>query len=64
MFRSIKSAVFTYGGIGEGECVVELSCLQILNISLPKTFKGGTILVLTYRNQPTNQKYLHTYIEQ
>ena len=63
MFGNIKSAVFTYGGIGERECAVELSCLQMLNISLRKTFKVGTILVLTYKNQPTNQKHLHTYIE-
>ena len=63
MFGNIKSAVFTYEGIGERECAVELSCLQMLNISLRKTFKVGTILVLTYKNQPTNQKHLHTYIE-
>ena len=38
--------VFTYGGIGKGECAVELS-LRIM-------FKVGTILVLTYKNQPTS----------
>ena len=63
MFGNIKSAVFTYGGIGEEEYAAELSCFQMLNISLRKTFKLGTILVLTYNNQPTNQKYLHTYAE-
>ena len=50
MFGNIKSSAFTYGGIGEGECAVELVCLQMLNISLHKTFKVGTILVSTYKN--------------
>ena len=63
MFGNIKSAVFIYGRIGEEKCAVEVSCLQMLNISLRKTFKVGTIVVLTYKNRPTNQKYLHTYIE-
>ena len=51
----------------------------MLNISLSKMFiylfiylfiyfyfillKVGTILVLTGKNQPANQKYFHTYIE-
>ena len=63
MFGNIKSAVFTHRRIGEGESAVELLCLQMLNISLRKTFKAVTILVLTYKNQPRNQKYLYTYIE-
>ena len=63
MFGNIKSAVFTFGGIGEGECAVELACLPMLNISLRKIPKVGTIVVLTYKNQTTNYKYLHTYIE-
>ena len=68
MFWNIKSAVFTYGG--KGNSAVELACLQELNINLRKifiylftSFKVGTILELTNKNQPTNQKYLHTYIE-
>ena len=61
MFGNIKSAVFTYGGIGEGECAVELVCLQMLNISLRKTFKVRTILVLTYKtNQQIKNIYTHT----
>ena len=63
MFGNIKSAVFTFGGIGEGECAVELACLPMLNISLRKIPKVGTIVLLTYKNQTTNYKYLHTYIE-
>ena len=42
----------------------------MLNISLRKIFiylftlfKVGPILVLTNKNQPANQKHLHTYIE-
>ena len=54
MFGNIKSAVFTYWIIGQGECAAELACLQMLNISLRKIFKVGTILVLTHKNQPTN----------
>ena len=68
MFWNIKSAVFTYGG--KGNSAVELACLQELNINLRKifiylftSFNVGTILELTNKNQPTNQKYLHTYIE-
>ena len=68
MFWNIKSAAFTYGGIGNS--AVELACLQELNTNLRKifiylftSFKVGPILVLTNKNQPTNQKYLHTYIE-
>ena len=38
MFWNIKSAVFTYGGIGEGNSAVEFACLQMLNISLRKVF--------------------------
>ena len=38
MFENIKSAVFINGEIGEGECAVELACLQMLNISLHKIF--------------------------
>ena len=62
MFGNIKSPVFTYEGIGEEECAVELSCLQMLNISLRKTFNVGTILVLTFKNQPTNQPTLYIYL--
>ena len=75
MFANITSAVFTYWRIGETEeiCAVELACFQMLNISLLKIFiylfiflfilfKVGTTLVLTNKNQPTNYKYLHTYI--
>ena len=29
MFWNIELAVFTYGGIGEGECAVELACLRV-----------------------------------
>ena len=36
MFRNIKSAVFTYRAIGEGERAVGLAYLQMLNISLCK----------------------------
>ena len=70
MFWSIKSAVFTYVGIRNS--AAELACLQMLNITLRKIFiylftftlfKVGTILVITNKIQPTNQKYLHTYIE-
>ena len=86
MFGNIKSAFSIYGGIGEGECAVELACLQMLNISLRMIFtylfiylfiflfiylfihsfillEVGTILVLADKNQPTNQKYSHTYIK-
>ena len=66
MFGNIKSAVFTYGGVGEGECAVELACLQILNISLRKIsfylftlFKVGSILMLTYK---TKQQIKNIYI--
>ena len=38
MFENNKSALFIYGGIGEGECASELACLQMLNISLRKIF--------------------------
>ena len=38
MFGNIKSAVFIYGVIEEGECAVELACLQMLHISLRKIF--------------------------
>ena len=38
IFGNNKSAVFIYGGIGEGECAVEIACLQMLNISLRKIF--------------------------
>ena len=38
MFGNIKSAVFIYGGIEEGEYAVELACLQMLHISLRKIF--------------------------
>ena len=68
MFWNIKSSVFTYGGIRNS--AVELACLQMLNITLRKIliylfslFKVGTILVLTNKIQPTNQKYFHTYIK-
>ena len=68
MFLNNKSAVFTLGGIGNS--AVELVCLQMLNITFRKIFtylfascKIGTILVLANKNQPTNQKYLQTYIE-
>ena len=68
MFLNNKSAVFTLGGIGNS--AVELVCLQMLNITFRKiftylftSFKIGTILVLDNKNQPTNQKYLQTYIE-
>ena len=68
MFWKIKSAAFTYGEIGNS--AVELACLQMLNITLRKILiylitllKVGTILVLTSKNQPTIEKYLHTYIE-
>ena len=68
MFLNNKSAVFTFGGIGNS--AVELVCLQMLNITfrniftyLFTSFKIGKILVLANKNQPTNQKYLHTYIE-
>ena len=61
MFGNIKSAVFTYGGVEEGNCAVKLACLEMLNISLFKIFiylstlfKIGTILVLTKKNQQTN----------
>ena len=61
MFGNIKSAVFTYGGIGEENCIVELACLQMLNIGLLQIFiylftlfKVGIILVLTNKNQRTN----------
>ena len=64
MFGNIKSAVFTYGEIGEGECAVELVCLQMLNISLRKTFKVRTILLLTYKtNQQIKNIYTHTLNE-
>ena len=33
------------------------------DIYLFTLFKVGTILVLTNKNQPTNQKYFHTHIE-
>ena len=36
MFWNIKSAVFTYRG--KGDSAVELSCLQMLNISFHKVF--------------------------
>ena len=49
MFGSIKSAVFTYGGIGQGGCAVELACLQMINISLHKISKVRTTVVLTYK---------------
>ena len=68
MFGNIKSAVFTNGG--KGNSAVELACFQMLNINLHKIyiylfilFKVGTILVLTNKKQPTNQRYWHTYIE-
>ena len=68
MFLNNKSAVFTFWGIGNS--AVELVCLQMLNITFRKiftylftSFKIGTILVLDNKNQPTNQKYLQTYIE-
>ena len=68
MFLNNKSAVFTFGGIGNS--AVELACLQMLNITFRKiftylftSFKIETILVLANKNQPTNQKYLQTYIE-
>ena len=38
MFGNINSAAFIYGGIEEGECAVELACLQMLHISLRKIF--------------------------
>ena len=45
----------------------EFACFQMLNISLLKIFihlftlfKFGTILVLTSKNQPTNQNYIRT----
>ena len=67
IFANNKSAVFIYGGIGEGECAVEIACLLMLNISLRKIFiylftlfKVGIILVLTFKNQTTNQKYFYT----
>ena len=70
MILNIKSAVFTYGEYGKGNSAVELACLQMLNISLHKIyiyffaqFKVGIIPVLTNKNQPTNLKYLQTYIE-
>ena len=65
MFGNIKSAVFTNGG--KGNSAVELACFQMLNISLRKIyiylfilFKVGTILVLTNKKQPTNQRCWHT----
>ena len=68
MFGNIKSAVFT--NEGKGNSAVELACFQMLNINLHKIyiylfilFKVGTILVLTNKKQPTNQRYWHTYIE-
>ena len=68
MFWNIESVVLTYGG--KGNSAVELACLQVLNITLRNIFihlftlfKVGTILVLTNKNQATNQKYSHTYIE-
>ena len=68
MFGNIKSAVFTNGG--KGNSAAELACFQMLNINLHKIyiylfilFKVGTILVLTNKKQPTNQRYWHTYIE-
>ena len=54
MFGNIKSAVLTSGEIGEGECAVELACLEMLNISLHNTVKVRTILVLTCKNQLIN----------
>ena len=45
MFWNIKSAVFTYGGIGNSD--VELACLQTLNITLRKIF-----IYLLYWNNP------------
>ena len=46
---------------------VEFACFQMLDISLLKIFiylftlfKVGTILVLTTKNQPTNQKFICT----
>ena len=68
LFWNIKSAVFTNGG--KVNSAVELACFQMLNISFRKIyiylfilFKVGTILVLTNKKQPTNQRYWHTYIE-
>ena len=68
MFGNIKSTLFTNGG--KGNSAVELACFQMLNINLRKIyiylfilFKVGTILVLTNKKQPTNQRYWHTYIE-
>ena len=69
MFWNIK--LFLPTGEKEKEnSAVEPACLQMLNISLCKIFiylftlvKLGAILVLTIKNQPTNQKYLHTYLE-
>ena len=65
MFWNIKSVVFTNGG--KGNSAVELACFQMLNISLRKIyiylfilFKVGTILVLTNKKQPANQRCWHT----
>ena len=64
-FWNIKSAVFTYGEIENS--AVDLACLQMFDITLRKIFiyvftlfQVRTILVLTNKNQLTNQKYLHT----
>ena len=59
MFWNIKSAVSTYGGIGDGElccwaCMFANADLHKIFIYLFTLFMDGAILVVTSKNQPTN----------
>ena len=59
MFWNIKSAVSTYGGIGDGEfccwaCMYANADLHKIFIYLFTLFMDGAILVVTIKNQPTN----------
>ena len=75
MFANINLAVFNYRRIGEGQmfcwgCMFVDAQYQppwdvylFIYLLYFTSLKVGTILVITAKNQPTNQKYVHTYIE-